>query len=97
MSELIYLDEPHVLENLDMRYSKLRIYTAISNILVAMNPYQVVTQLYNDDTLLSFKMAIERVREPHVFNASKQAYQSMVKTHVNQSMVICGESNEICL
>ena len=91
MSELIYLDEPHVLENMDFRYSKHEIYTAISNILVAMNPYQRLPQVYDDETLLRFKNATSRL-EPHVFKLSRSAYLAMLKTKVNQSMVICGES-----
>lgn len=41
MSNLIYLEAPHILHNVRVRYKKQEIYTSISKVLLAINPYEV--------------------------------------------------------
>ncbi len=40
MSSLIYLEEDNVVYNLTIRYSKQEIYTYVSSIVIAINPYE---------------------------------------------------------
>ena len=99
MSSLIYLEEPNVLENLDFRYGKHSIYTSVSNILVAVNPYQVYKELYTLDLMTLYKTtehnrsaAVTSLLKPHIYLLGRQAFRDMIKTNRNQSLVICGES-----
>ena len=99
MSALIYLEEPNVLENLDYRYKKNLIYTSVSNILVAVNPYQYFPDLYTLDLMSIYKTTAHKrsaendsILRPHIYLLGRRAYRDMVKTNRNQSLVICGES-----
>ncbi len=99
MSALIYLEEPNVLENLDNRYNKNLIYTSVSNILVAVNPYQLFPELYTLDLMTIYKItehkrsaAINSILKPHIYLLGRRAFHDMIKTNRNQSLVICGES-----
>jgi len=65
MSQLTYLEEDNVVHNLICRYKKNEIYTNISNIMIAVNPYQQLAiygvlwhALYRHVTILT--------RIPHV-------------------------------
>ena len=50
LSRLLSLDEDAVRGALKSRYGKLKIYTYINNLLVALNPYQLLP-LYGEDLL----------------------------------------------
>jgi len=43
MSSLIYLEEDNVVHNLTIRYLRNEIYTYISSIMIAVNPYEKMT------------------------------------------------------
>ena len=100
MTGLIYLRSKHVLKNLKIRYEQDLIYTSISKILIAVNPYQKL-DLYDDDTLLKYRSHAEATYRnkidahplpPHVFSTAATGYNNLRKTGVNQSMIVCGES-----
>lgn len=94
MSSLIYLEEPNVVYNLRFRYSKNEIYTCISNILVAVNPYQRLP-IYGPDIIQKYQNTSRHMRSqlpPHVYSVSESAYRNLVTSKTNQSMVVCGES-----
>lgn len=42
MSQLVYLETPHVVHNLDVRYQRGQIYTSMQTVLLAVNPYAEV-------------------------------------------------------
>lgn len=48
MSMLLYLEENHIVYNVKDRYAKDLIYTNISNILVAINPYKQLQNTYGN-------------------------------------------------
>lgn len=49
-SQLLSLDESSVRDALHARYGKRKIYTYINNLLVAVNPYQLLP-IYGEDML----------------------------------------------
>lgn len=62
LSQLIYLEMPNVLYNLEYRYLKMSskfCYTSISSILLAINPYEYLP-IYGDDVIDHFKRAADK-------------------------------------
>ena len=62
LSQLIYLEMPNVLYNLEHRYLKMSskfCYTSISTILLAINPYEWLP-IYGQDVIEHFKRAADK-------------------------------------
>eukprot|EP01084_Bolivina_argentea_P118792 210706_1 len=98
LSQLIYLEMPHVLHNLKYRYCKMKTkycYTSISSILLAINPYENLP-IYGDDVVKQFQRLAEKGRipidRPHPYGVSARAYMRLVQRKKNQSIIVCGES-----
>jgi len=51
---LMYLNEATLLNNVKLRYAKDKIYTYVANILVAINPYFDIKDLYSPKTIKSY-------------------------------------------
>jgi len=94
MSNLIYLEGPNILHNLDVRYGRDEIYTSISKVLIAVNPYKQLG-CYSPELIMQYRELATRRNTglpSHVFSISQSAYYQMTKYGVNQSMIVCGES-----
>eukprot|EP01084_Bolivina_argentea_P288850 495847_1 len=98
LSQLIYLDMPNVLRNVEHRYCSMNrkfCYTSISSILLAINPYEYLP-IYGTDVINEFQQAASKGRlpagRPHPYGVSARAYMRMVQRKCNQSMIVCGES-----
>eukprot|EP00466_Bigelowiella_natans_P009561 jgi/Bigna1/45663/e_gw1.135.2.1 len=92
LSSLIHLDEPNVVRNLKLRYAKDLIYTGISSVVVAVNPYKQLNCYSNSFIDKYANKAKYEKGLPHVFNIAEDAYRQLLWTGLNQSMVVCGES-----
>ena len=90
---LIYSEEPDVLENLQIRHSQEHVYTAVSHILLAINPYQRHA-IYGVEVIKQYYDAMEnnKTLPPHVYMVSCRAYRALCCYDTNQSMVVSGES-----
>jgi len=94
MSNLIHMDGPHILYNMWVRYMKDEIYTSISRILIAVNPYKRI-DMYGGDLIELYREEAKKARShlaPHVFSISQVAYHQLLTKNENQSMIVCGES-----
>mmetsp|Transcript_2209 Transcript_2209/g.4244 ORF Transcript_2209/g.4244 Transcript_2209/m.4244 type:complete len:640 (+) Transcript_2209:68-1987(+) len=92
LSQLLYLEMPNVVHNLKCRYDDDNIYTGISSILIAVNPYKTMS-CYGKGNMERFASKAKHAKaEPHVYNVAEDAYRTLVKSKDNQSMVVCGES-----
>ncbi|CAA3019655.1 myosin-6 isoform X1 [Olea europaea subsp. europaea] len=92
MTKLSYLHEPGVLQNLKSRYDMNEIYTYTGNILIAVNPFQQLPHLYNNDVMEQYKgMAIGEL-SPHPFAIADAAYRQMINEGLSQSILVSGES-----
>eukprot|EP00039_Didymoeca_costata_P004049 m.71095 g.71095 ORF g.71095 m.71095 type:complete len:1393 (+) comp12208_c0_seq1:11-4189(+) len=90
-TELMYLHDPSLLNNIEQRYKTNQIYTFTAFILIAVNPYQKLP-LYGDDEIKKYaKSSIGRL-PPHVYALANRAFTSMRTSGQNQSMVVSGES-----
>ncbi|KAL2463235.1 Myosin ATPase [Forsythia ovata] len=75
MTKLSYLHEPGILQNLKSRYDMNEIYTYTGNILIAVNPFQRLPHLYNNDVMEQYKgMSIGEL-SPHPFAIADAAYR----------------------
>eukprot|EP00794_Sanderia_malayensis_P000402 gene402-1036_t len=89
---LMYLNEATLLHNLKLRYKKDIIYTYVANILIAVNPYHEVKELYSKETILKYKGKSLGVLPPHVFAIADKTYRDMKTYKESQSLIVSGES-----
>ena len=95
MTNLIYLQESDVIWNLECRFRKQTPYTSISEILIAVNPYQRCP-IYGESIMNSYCSYINgktfKWPGPHVYGQAAMALSQLRGTHKNQSILVCGES-----
>ncbi|MFS7957811.1 putative myosin ATPase [Helianthus anomalus] len=92
MTKLSYLHEPGVLQNLRIRYELNEIYNYTGNILIAINPFQKLTHLYDGHMKEEYKGASFRELSPHVFAVANAFYRAMIKEGKSNSILVSGES-----
>ena len=63
----MYLNEATLLNNVALRYSRDQIYTYVANILIAINPYFEIKNLYSRDTIKRYQGKSLGTMPPHVF------------------------------
>ncbi|ULT80562.1 hypothetical protein L3Y34_010855 [Caenorhabditis briggsae] len=91
MSELTYLNEASVLNNLKERYYSSLIYTYSGLFCVVINPYKKLP-IYSEDLIEEFKGKKRHEMPPHIFAIADTAYRSMLQEREDQSILCTGES-----
>src|SRR3989338_2527574 len=100
MIEYDDFSEATLVHNLEHRYSHNLVYTSIGSILLSVNPYQPLPQLYtlpsnNSNNLNNLNKQNE---EPHIYKLAENAYKALFEPSPNggesksQSILINGES-----
>ncbi|XP_046550361.1 LOW QUALITY PROTEIN: unconventional myosin-VI-like [Haliotis rubra] len=89
---LMYLNEATLLNNIRIRYMKNQIYTYTANILIAINPYYEIPDLYSSQTIKSYTGKSLGVLPPHVYAIADKAYRDMKVLKLSQSVIVSGES-----
>ena len=104
MSELSHLNEATLLHHIASRYlEQEQIYTRAGPVLVAMNPFTRLPELYDDEQLARYQAstasaaaeergAPQAAPPPHVYEVAGVAYNSLRLRGASQSIVINGES-----
>ncbi|RCV13512.1 hypothetical protein SEVIR_2G363800v4 [Setaria viridis] len=87
--QMSYLNEPSVLYNLQLRYSRDLIYTKAGPVLIAVNPLKEVP-LYGKASIMQYKQKTKD--DPHVYAVADLAFNEMLQDGINQSIIISGES-----
>ncbi|CAN6199442.1 unnamed protein product [Urochloa humidicola] len=87
--QMSYLNEPSVLYNLQLRYSRDLIYTKAGPVLIAVNPLKEVP-LYGKASIMQYKQKTKD--DPHVYAVADLAFNEMLRDGINQSIIISGES-----
>ncbi|XP_038628931.1 unconventional myosin-IXb isoform X3 [Tachyglossus aculeatus] len=85
------LTETNLLTNLKHRFLQRKIYTYAGSILVAINPFKFLP-IYNPKYVKMYENQQLGKLEPHIFAIADVAYFTMLKKHINQCIVISGES-----
>ena len=102
MVDLECLNEPELLNNVKTRYNLQQIYTYVGPTLIVCNPFEVIADLYSEETLEQYYKKIIRDGKhmggkaiaPHIFAVAAQNYID-IDTNTddrNQAIVISGES-----
>ncbi|XP_051908625.1 unconventional myosin-VI-like isoform X2 [Hippocampus zosterae] len=89
---LMYLNEATLLNNVRVRYSKDKIYTFVANILIAVNPYDDIPELYSPQTIQRYRGRSLGTLPPHVYAIADKAYRDMKVLKMSQSIIVSGES-----
>ena len=91
LTQLTHLNEPAVLHSLQIRFDTDKIYTFTGPILIAVNPFKRIPELYNDTTLESYTH-IQNMSRPHVFATANAAFRGICDHQKSQTVLISGES-----
>ena len=92
-SALIHLNEPCILENTRQRYAKDLIYTYTGRILVAVNPFRELENIYSAEMVEAFATgSTSASTPPHVFAVAERAYVRLRRAGKSQVVVMSGES-----
>ncbi|KAK1390713.1 Myosin-8 [Heracleum sosnowskyi] len=92
MTKLTYLHEAGVLQNIGFRFDVNEIYTYTGSILIAVNPFQRLPDLYGKDLMQQYKGVALHELSPHPFAIADSAYRKMINERISQSILVSGES-----
>ncbi|RLN64136.1 hypothetical protein BBJ29_007034 [Phytophthora kernoviae] len=91
------VDEAHVVNELVTRYRQGYVYTFLGPVLIAMNPYKMLRQpngdsIYAHNMIDAFQGKELHLCNPHPFALAENAYTSLMRFGLDQSLLITGES-----
>ncbi|ETB61801.1 hypothetical protein, variant [Plasmodium yoelii 17X] len=97
--DIIQLNEANVIQNLKNRYEKNKIYTFHASLLLAINPYKQLKDLYDvsimNNYLCKFKNTNSSEKndcKAHIYDIGNMAYKNMVLKRKRQTIVVSGHS-----
>lgn len=85
-----FLNSCPVLHTIRNRYAQHSIYTYSGIVLIAMNPFQRVTQ-YGPEIIQAYSGRRRGDLEPHLFAIAEDAYTAMRKEGTGQTIIVSGE------
>uniref|UniRef100_A0A7E4VJX7 Myosin motor domain-containing protein n=1 Tax=Panagrellus redivivus TaxID=6233 RepID=A0A7E4VJX7_PANRE len=89
---LMYLNDATLLHNCRNRYNKQQIYTYVANILISINPYEAVENLYSKKTIETYYGKSLGAMPPHIFAIADKAHRDLKWNKESQSIIVSGES-----
>jgi len=97
LGRLPLLHEPAVLLALQRRFDERIVYTFSGPVLLAVNPFQEVRELYSHERLMEYmelpKIDAEQPKDkPHIFGVARNAYVSVMQEMRPQTILVSGES-----
>jgi hypothetical protein len=91
-TSLVHLDDANILENLEKRFRKDQIYTYTANVLLAVNPYKTIKNLYTAEQMEKYRGRPLGVLPPHPYAIADTAFRQLRRGIRSQALVISGES-----
>lgn len=91
-TSLVHLDDANILDNLCRRFHRDEIYTYTANVLLAVNPYKDMEDLYSTARMREYRGRIGGLRPPHPYEIADKAFRHLMQTGRSQALVISGES-----
>lgn len=103
LTSLTHLHEPAVVYCLKRHYEQDSIYTYTGKILIALNPFQMLDNIYGEDIMEKYWHEDDntgrndlqegtRKPPPHVYAVAQDAYRSLLHEGDDQSILVSGES-----
>nr|XP_033800031.1 unconventional myosin-X-like [Geotrypetes seraphini] len=92
MAMLSEIHQEAILLNLYLRYHQDQIYTNIGSILVSINPYKAIADLYSLEAVELYRVHHLGELPPHIFAIANECYCCLWKHQDRQSILISGES-----
>ncbi|TPX37698.1 hypothetical protein SmJEL517_g00731 [Synchytrium microbalum] len=86
------LTESAIVDTLRKHYDSSEIYTYIGPVLISVNPFQDIPNLYSQQTLMKYPHKFSYENPPHVFALAEDVHRSMLKEKSNHCVIISGES-----
>lgn len=92
------ITEPAILWNLKMRFQRNEIYSAIGPILIAVNPYKKIDNLYSPETLQKYlnvhngDSTMSAKEEPHIWSIARSSYLQLRHSSTRQAIIVSGGS-----
>jgi len=80
-----------IVEQLKQRLDKNKIYTAVGDVIIAVNPYRVLP-IYGPEHVRMYQTANMSDSSPHVYALAERAYRRMQEMKEPQAVIISGES-----
>ncbi|CAG2205748.1 unnamed protein product [Mytilus edulis] len=90
LAKLLNLTNEEILQHLKDSFYKGRIYTYIGDVLVVVNPYEIIPNLYIDQQHDYYQQAARD--PPHIFWTAEQAYIRLRVDQRNQCIIVTGDS-----
>lgn len=84
LTDLVYVNIPSIMNVLSERYNNNEIYTYNGTVLISINPFKAINDLYSIDN-----KSID-IKHPHIYSIAEQAWRQSI--HTNQSILVSGES-----
>lgn len=91
LATLTNLTEDSLLREIQARYDQDIIYTFVSDILIAVNPFKKLS-IYTPDVAAQYNKCIPSFVPPHAWVIADECYQQMFSKKQDQCAVISGES-----
>eukprot|EP00013_Stygamoeba_regulata_P022967 CAMPEP_0177645134 /NCGR_PEP_ID=MMETSP0447-20121125/9087_1 /TAXON_ID=0 /ORGANISM="Stygamoeba regulata, Strain BSH-02190019" /LENGTH=1250 /DNA_ID=CAMNT_0019147597 /DNA_START=285 /DNA_END=4037 /DNA_ORIENTATION=- len=92
MTLLSKLTNDAIAHNMKERFDNGIIYTSIGEVLVSMNPYRWIDNLYSPEIIQEYVGRTRIELPPHVYAIAEGAYRSLMTEKENQCVIISGES-----
>lgn len=88
--------EMSLIHTLRVRYGRDEIYTFVGTILISINPYKWLKDLYSDIVMQEYHKS-SHLLQPHLFTIADHAYHALMSSRLapyanDQSIIISGES-----
>lgn len=87
LTTLNHLHEPAILQALELRFRRDQIYTLTGPILIAVNPFKTIPDIYDLEA-----MRTASPQKPHVFSIAQAAFRGVCEKGTSQTVLISGES-----
>jgi len=75
-------------DNLKKRFSADLIYTYIGHVLISVNPYKQINNLYTERTLKDYRGKYRYELPPHVYALADDMYRTMLSEGEDQCVII---------
>ena len=83
--QILHLNEPTILNSVNLRYRDNKIYTFAGEILIAVNPYKIVN-LYSKEIMANYN--IQNCTSPHPYYVANNSLINIKRSSKNQSILI---------